>query len=185
MIGEDIHMIAGQLFRVWHFFLSLVPFCKKYLNIALMRQWQNFFIERWGSCIFRERLTIRDRTRVVSTSLSEHEMVSKKVREQQSMFGFVLPHMIGPPLQDTRYMLQLNPKNRAVIFEQTYNLPDNKSYQSVRLIDTNFNNQFQTKQLKNQNDNQNEQDKERNMQPNNEFSFLFCFHFCIFFFFHI
>ena len=38
LMGEDIHMIAGQLFRPWHFFLSLVAYCKKYLNIALMRQ---------------------------------------------------------------------------------------------------------------------------------------------------
>ena len=126
LIGEDVHKIAGQVFRVWHFLLSFIPYCKRYLTAHLMSEWESHFVERWGACIFRETLTIRGRMRVVSTSLSEHEMVSRKVREQN-----MLHQLDAPPLQDIRYMVAT--KDQAVIFEQTYNLPDNRSNESRRL----------------------------------------------------
>lgn len=128
IIGEDVHKIASQVFRIWHFFLSIVPYCKRILTNKLMIEWETHFIERWGACIFRETLTIRDRMRVVSTSLSEHEMISRKVREQN-----MLQQLDSQPLQDIRYMLDT--KQQAVIFEQTYNLTDDRSNESFRLLD--------------------------------------------------
>ena len=128
IIGEDVHKIAGQVFRVWHFFLSIIPFCKRLLTKKLLYEWEKSFVERWGACIFRETLTVRARLRVVSTSLSEHEMISRKVRSQST-----LNQLEPPPLQDIIYMI--DPKQQAVIFEQTYNLPDNRSSESIRLLD--------------------------------------------------
>ena len=128
IIGEDVHKIAGQVFRVWHFFLSIIPFCKRLLTKKLLYEWEKSFVERWGACIFRETLTVRARLRVVSTSLSEHEMISRKVRSQST-----LNQLEPPPLQDVIYMIDL--KQQAVIFEQTYNLPDNRSSESIRLLD--------------------------------------------------
>ncbi len=93
-----------------------------------MYEWEKSFVERWGACIFRETLTVRARLRVVSTSLSEHEMISRKVRSQST-----LNQLEPPPLQDIIYMI--DPKQQAVIFEQTYNLPDNRSSESIRLLD--------------------------------------------------
>lgn len=133
IIGEDVHKIAGQVFRVWHFFLSIIPFCKRLLTKKLLYEWEKSFVERWGACIFRETLTVRARLRVVSTSLSEHEMISRKVRSQST-----LNQLEPPPLQDVIYMI--DPKQQAVIFEQTYNLPDNRSSESIRLLDQISNN---------------------------------------------
>ena len=54
-------------------------------------------------------------------------MISRKVRGQST-----LNQLEPPPLQDTRYMI--DPKQHAVIFEQTYNLPDNRSDESIRFL---------------------------------------------------
>eukprot|EP01083_Nonionella_stella_P028526 78569_1 len=117
LIGEDVHAIAGQLFRIWHFFLSLIPFLNgKLMTKRLLSEWQNTFVERWGAAIFRETLTQRARLRVVSTSLSEHEMISRKVRGVRES---TLSQLEAPPLQDIVYMI--GPSQQAVIFEQTYN----------------------------------------------------------------
>merc|ERR1712176_1685381 len=128
IIGEDVHQIAGQVFRIWHFYLSLILYCKHRLSKYLYHLYEKSFVERWGACIFRETLTVRARLRVVSTSLSEHEMISRKVRNQSTM-----NQLEAPPLQDLIYMI--DPKEQAVIFEQTYNLPDNRSAESIRLLD--------------------------------------------------
>merc|ERR1712176_1139776 len=128
IIGEDVHQIAGQVFRIWHFYLSLILYCKHRLSKYLYHLYEKSFVERWGACIFRETLTVRARLRVVSTSLSEHEMISRKVRNQSTM-----NQLEAPPLQDLIYMI--DPKEQAVIFEQTYNLPDNRSSESIRLLD--------------------------------------------------
>merc|ERR1712154_697268 len=89
------------------------------LTKHLLGEWERAFVERWGACIFRETLTVRARLRVVSTSLSEHEMISRKVRSQST-----LNQLEPPPLQDIVYMI--DPKQQAVVFEQSYNLPDNR-----------------------------------------------------------
>lgn len=128
MVGEEVHSVAGQVFRIWHFLLSLIPFCKKMLTAQLMKEWERHFVERWGAAIFRETLTVRARLRVVSTSLSEHEMISRTVRSQ-STFKQLQP----PPLQDVVYMI--DPKEQAVIFEQSYNLPDDRQSEEYRLLD--------------------------------------------------
>ena len=82
LVGEDVHRVA-QVLRTWHFLLSRVPLCKRLLTARLRGEWERHFVERWGACIFRETLTARARQRVVSTSLSEHEMISRKVRSQR------------------------------------------------------------------------------------------------------
>ena len=128
MVGEEVHSAAAQVFRIWHFLLSLIPFCKKLLTAQLLREWEKHFVERWGAAIFRETLTKRARLRVVSTSLSEHQMISRTVRSQ-STFKQLEP----PPLQNTVDMV--DPKEQAVIFEQSYNLHDDQRTAAIRLLD--------------------------------------------------
>ncbi|ETO00032.1 hypothetical protein RFI_37426, partial [Reticulomyxa filosa] len=146
-IGQDLHVIAAQVFRVWHFFLSVETPCgvtyvvfvrievKTKVELKQFKsyyyffyfflvggdiRWEHSFAERWGACILREQLTIRDRTRVVSTSLSEHERISRIIRQQKS-----LEQLPPPPVQDCRYMI--NSKHQAVIFEQSYNIDNSSS----------------------------------------------------------
>ena len=75
VLGEAVHRVAGQVFRTWHFLLSLVPLCKRLLTARLKRESERHFVESWGACIFRE-------------------MISRKVSSQST------PNQLEPPLQD-------------------------------------------------------------------------------------
>ena len=60
-------------------------------------------MERWAACIFRETLTIDDRMRIVSTSLSEHAMISRHVSQRKTLEQFVCPALQSTPTREREW----------------------------------------------------------------------------------
>ncbi|CEL92530.1 unnamed protein product [Vitrella brassicaformis CCMP3155] len=60
LMAQDFHVLATQLFELWHKFLNLVPFVTKELQMLLRVQWERQVLERWSEAIFRDLIPLDD-----------------------------------------------------------------------------------------------------------------------------
>jgi hypothetical protein len=61
---SDINSISSQLFIGWFEFIQSFPLYSSSLVEKLALDWELDVKEHWGSCIFRETLTIKDRGKI-------------------------------------------------------------------------------------------------------------------------
>jgi len=114
---RDMDNLSSNIFEIWNVLVRCVPYLKRRVLRKYFLAWQEEFVERMGTVIFRETKFVSDRDKQGSRSTeSEHEFMSVKIRKQRESLEALPP----PKVQNLIYMVP--PKLQAVIFEQTFNL---------------------------------------------------------------
>eukprot|EP01017_Pseudomicrothorax_dubius_P026621 TRINITY_DN298_c0_g1_i1.p1 TRINITY_DN298_c0_g1~~TRINITY_DN298_c0_g1_i1.p1 ORF type:complete len:775 (-),score=142.76 TRINITY_DN298_c0_g1_i1:117-2441(-) len=111
---QEINQIAGHLYTLWHSYLGLMMVAPK---TALQGHYQTYIKriqERWGECMFHERLVVDDLAHTDDEKSEENPFVARKVRKQ------IYYHSLEPQYKVEDLNLFPTTENQTILFEQLY-----------------------------------------------------------------